>query len=118
MSQKEEINAALAAHAQWKKRLQEAIEKTESEFKVEIVKKDNECQFGRWLYGLPSATKDNPEYQNIIALHAEFHKIASEILALALNGNKTEALKKLEFGGAYSSISGKLVIALRQLEKK
>ena len=118
MGLKDEITAALSAHAQWKKRLQDAIEKGQSEFKVDIVKKDNDCQFGKWLHGLPSVKTSNPEFQNIISLHADFHKVASEILDLAIKGNKTEAQKRLEFGGSYSNISGKLVVALRQLEEK
>jgi hypothetical protein len=112
----ENIDAALAAHSAWKKRLLESIEMGKSEFKVDVVRKDNACQFGQWLYSIPQEERNNRELSNIINLHAEFHKTASAILELALNGKKEEALKRLEHGGDYGRITGKLVLALNNLK--
>lgn len=118
MISKEAIDTALYAHSLWKKRLQEAIENGRSEFLVETVKKDNACQFGQWLYGLTEAEKGKEDFKNIQTLHAEFHKTAAEILALAVSGRKEEALKKIEFGGGYGKITGKLVLALNDWKSK
>jgi hypothetical protein len=52
------------------------------------------------------------------ALHANFHKIAGEILGLALAGKKDEALKQIEVGGLYYITTGKLVLALRAWKAK
>jgi Chemoreceptor zinc-binding domain len=101
MISKVAIDSALTAHSLWEKRLLEAIEKGESEFKVVEVKKDNMCQFGQWLYNLPDVDKKTIEFENIKTLHAEFHKTAASILELGLSGKKDDALKRIEHGGDY-----------------
>lgn len=118
MVTKEAIDAALSAHAQWKKRLQDAISTGKSEFKAETVKKDNACQFGQWLYSLPQSDTKSEDYNKVRALHADFHKITGGILELALMGNAQEALGKLGAGGQYGSASGKLVLALQAWKAK
>lgn len=118
MVSKEEIDAALAAHSLWKKRLLDAITTGQSEFQVEIVKKDNACQFGKWLYSLPDEVKNETDFTKIKDLHAEFHKTAATILEFAVTGQKETALKKMETGGGYGSITGKLVLALNDWKIK
>ena len=118
MVTKEAIDAALSAHSQWKKRLQDAIATGQSEFKADSVKRDNTCQFGQWLHGLPIADTKSDDYNLIKTLHADFHKIAGEILELALSGKKNEALKNLETGGPYGRATGKLVLALQAWKEK
>ncbi|HAP35236.1 MAG TPA: hypothetical protein DCQ28_04580 [Bacteroidetes bacterium] len=118
MVTKEAIDAALSAHAQWKKRLQDAATNGQSDFEVEIVKKDNECQFGKWLSSLSQEEKNSEDYQKIKTVHAEFHTIAGEILKLAISGQKTDAMKMLEFGGQYGVSTGKLVLALNSWKSK
>ena len=115
---KESIDAALNAHAQWKKRLVDAVATGRSEFDPVTVKKDDQCQFGKWLYGLSAADKASEDFAKARQLHADFHKVAGEILSLALAGKKAEAQAKLEFGGDYSHITGKLVIALQTWKGK
>ncbi len=118
MVNKEAIEAALAAHAQWKKRLQDAIEAGQSTFRVEDVRKDNVCQFGQWLHGLPEADRQSAAFMKVRELHGTFHKIAGEILHLALSGKKAEALRALEFGGPYGKATGELVLALQTWKKQ
>ena len=118
MITKESIDAALTAHSQWKKRLQEAVEKGKSEFQVNVVQKDNACQFGQWLNTLSGNDTKSEDFIKVKHLHAEFHKTAASILELALSDKKPEALKKLEFGGAYGQITGKLVLALNSWKNK
>jgi methyl-accepting chemotaxis protein len=114
MITKEAIDLALNSHALWKERLLEAITIGQSEFQVSVVKRDNACQFGKWLYGISEDEKSSQEYKNIRNLHAEFHRIAGGILELALNGDTEEALKGLESGGSYQRISGRLVLVLNK----
>lgn len=118
MVMKENIDAALDAHAQWKKRLVDAVNAGKSEFDPAVVKKDDQCQFGKWLYSLPPGDKASDDFTKARQLHADFHKVAGEILQLALSGKKAEAQQKLEFGGEYSHITGKLVIALQTWRSK
>lgn len=114
----ETIDNALAAHVNWKKRLQEALITGKSDYKVHIVEKDDLCPFGKWLYSLSDQEKNSDDYAKILKLHAEFHTAAAEILELALKGKKEEAQKNLEFGGKFGQISGRLVIALQTWRNK
>lgn len=118
MVTKEAIDSALSAHSQWKIRLHDAATSGTSEFKVEIVKKDNECQFGKWLYSFSQEEMKSEDYQKIKTLHSEFHMIAGDILNLATSGKKNEAMKLLEFGGSYGVTTGKLVLALNNWKNK
>ncbi len=118
MVTKEAIDAALAAHSQWKQRLHDAIITGTSEFKSDVVKKDDACQFGKWLYGLPPSDTSGEQYAKVKILHADFHRVAGEILSLALSGKKEEALKMMEHGGRYGSATGKLVLALMAWKEK
>ncbi|HLP14740.1 MAG TPA: CZB domain-containing protein [Bacteroidota bacterium] len=118
MISKEAIDTALSAHAQWKSRLQNAIDAGSSEFKADVVTRDNACQFGQWLYGLTGDDVKSDDYSKVKNLHTEFHKIAGEILALALSGKKDQALKMLGAGGPYGSATGKLVLALQAWKTK
>lgn len=113
MVTKDAIDTALTAHAQWKKRLQDAVETGQSSFQAEDVRKDNACQFGQWLYALSDADKKSAMVTKVRELHASFHKAAGDILHLALSGKKAEALKALEFGGPYGKATGELVLALQ-----
>lgn len=45
-----EIDAAVAAHDQWKARSLAAIEAGSSEFTPEQVAVDDRCAFGKWFY--------------------------------------------------------------------
>ena len=118
MITKEAIAAALSAHAQWKKRLQDAIATGHSEFTPGVVTKDNACQFGQWLYSLSPPDTLSDDFKKVKALHADFHKIAADILTLALFGKKNEALEMLDHGGAYVKATGKLVLALGAWQNK
>jgi hypothetical protein len=113
MLKKEDIDDALIAHSQWKKRFQDAISHQPSDFNPEAVKKDDICQFGKWLHGLSAEDTQNEDYKTVKTLHADFHKTAGEILELVLSGEKDEAMKKIESGGQYSNMTGRLVLALR-----
>lgn len=118
MVDREAIDAALAAHAQWKKRLCDAIESGQSTLQPADVRKDNECQFGRWLYGLPESDRQTGMFLKVRELHAAFHRTAGEILQLALSGRKAEGLKALEFGGPYGKATGDLVLALQTWKQR
>lgn len=114
----EALDAALEAHGKWKARLRDAIATGHSEFTVDVVKRDNACEFGRWLEMLSPQDKKSDDYLKVKNLHATFHQTAAEILALALAGKKEQAIKLLEFGGKYGNDSGGLVLALNQWKAK
>ncbi len=115
MSAHEEIGNAITAHGQWKVRLRNAIDTGQCDSTPDKVKMDNNCSFGKWLHDrIDSAYKTTPMYREIMALHADFHKEAGNILELALNGRKDEAHNLLKVGSNFSSISAKLTMKMKE----
>lgn len=113
-----EIDKAISAHGMWKQRLKSAIETGNSEFNVNKVTLDNLCDFGKWLYTLDSNIRLTESWNSIQKLHAEFHKIAANILDLALKGKKEEASKGIALGSEYAAISGKLTTAMMKWKRE
>lgn len=109
----EQVQAAVLAHSQWKLHLRDAISAGRSDFRVEIVRQDNQCAFGKWLYaeGRTSFPSVNA-YHDVRTLHAAFHEEAGRVLSLAVSGKDTEASKAMELGSAFSKVSAQLVTAL------
>jgi methyl-accepting chemotaxis protein len=112
MAMVEQVYNAVAAHGKWKARLQEAVEKGQSEWTVEKTQPDNQCDFGKWLHSLSATEQTSSRWKNVKGLHADFHKEASRILGMALKGQKQEALAAMSSGSQFTKISGSLVMAL------
>ncbi len=112
----QEIDKALEAHAAWKDRLRAAVESGTIGIAVTTIAADNQCAFGKWLNGTSLTAEDRAtkHYQEVTRLHAEFHKVAAKIAALASSGMKAEAEKMLNFGNEYTQASGQLSVALKR----
>jgi methyl-accepting chemotaxis protein len=106
----EQIDAAIELHESWKTRLLRAIEAGSSEWTPRTVKADNQCDFGRWLYGCSPEAKASPYYNAIKQLHAQFHAEAGRVLEIALLGNKDNAIAELD--KQYAEISAALIAEL------
>lgn len=109
-----EINKAIGAHGQWKTRLRQAIDTGTFDTPVETLRADNQCAFGKWLYGstLTNMDKASPHYKTVQELHAEFHKMAARVAEQALAGNKGDAERMISTSGEYALISAKLTQAM------
>lgn len=113
MSLKVNITSAISSHFMWKVHLKKAIDMGKSDYNVETVKKDNVCDFGKWLYSIQSTYKDDHNYKSILALHSQFHLVAAEVLDLATKGNQTQAKEKLNLPTSeYRAISQKLTLEM------
>jgi methyl-accepting chemotaxis protein len=108
MTIQDQIKKAVGAHGMWKNRLREVIEAGKSEFTVAGVTRDDNCEFGKWLRGDFSLKSHGAHYQNVLQLHAEFHKEVGRVLALALGGKKEVALKAIDAGTPFADLSAKL----------
>lgn len=119
MAKTEEIDSAIGAHGMWKSRLKIAIDTGKSEVPVEVIRQDNQCIFGKWLYGssLTAVDKSSTHYKTVKDLHAAFHKTAAQVAELALAGKKAEAEKLMGLGGEYSTVSSKLTQAMLEWKK-
>jgi Chemoreceptor zinc-binding domain len=112
MALEEQITAAIAAHAAWKVRLAHAITYSSSEFAVEIVRQDNQCPFGKWLYEIDPALRRSPDHEMVRTFHANFHSAAAGVLALALAGKQRTAEAAMEPGSEFARTSMQLTLAL------
>ncbi len=103
------IEAAIAAHAEWKSRLLVAIDTGTAEITVDVARADDRCAFGQWLVGASPEVRADPYYPEVKRLHAEFHRAAAEVLADALAGRRREAEAGLGIGSPFARISSQLV---------
>ncbi|MBK9132100.1 MAG: CZB domain-containing protein [Gammaproteobacteria bacterium] len=119
MINKEEIDKAIGAHGMWKARLKQAIETGKSEVSADTIRQDNQCNFGKWLYGtsLSATDKSSAHYRSVRELHAEFHKCAARVADLAVTGQKDEAVRMLALGGDFASVSSRLTAAMMEWKK-
>jgi purine-binding chemotaxis protein CheW len=109
MNDSAQINTAIAAHRKWKAHLQQAIETGTSGFQPSVVKQDNQCDFGKWLYHqIPPELQQSPHYQSVKQQHARFHQETGAILEMALQGRKAEAQQALGIGGTFAALSSAL----------
>lgn len=118
MSKAEEIKKAIGAHGMWKVRLRSAVDTGKSEFTVDKVKADNNCDFGKWLHGLPEGEKKSLSWTKVRDLHAKFHVEAAKILESALAGKKEAAAKGLDTASEFSKLSANLTGAMMSWEKE
>jgi len=111
MSIQDEIEKGIGAHGLWKQRLIDAIETGKSDFTPETVSMDNQCVFGKWLYGCDHC-KSSPYYEDVRELHAKFHQQAGTVLQHALAVQKTQAEELISIGSEYRKISSALTLKL------
>jgi methyl-accepting chemotaxis protein len=112
----DQIQAAMGAHGLWKTRLRMAIESGASDFSVAVVKQDDQCAFGKWLYGdgLGAKMKQSPEYVRCVDLHRRFHLVTAGVLWLALEERKAEAMSAMEISSEFSQTSAALTLHLME----
>ncbi|MCS6809324.1 MAG: CZB domain-containing protein [Bacteroidota bacterium] len=116
----DQITAAIAAHGMWKQRLRNAIATGATDISLETIRADNQCVFGKWLYSdtIPQHVKNGEDYQAVLRLHAEFHKVAARVAELAVAGNKVEAEGLMQLGGEFTLASSKLTQAMMKWREK
>lgn len=115
---KEEIKKAIGAHGMWKTRLKGAIDHGKIEVPVATIRVDNQCEFGKWLYGatIGANVKSSERYKKIKGLHAEFHATAAKVAEHALAGQRNEAEKLMM--SEFDSASIKLTKEMMEWQKE
>jgi methyl-accepting chemotaxis protein len=118
MSIIDEIKKAVGAHGMWKARLRTAIDSGKSDIDVTKAGRDDQCEFGKWLYGPTLAqSHDCGDYRDVKDLHAKFHAAAAKTLELALSGRKAEA-EKMVGSGEFATCSAQLTAAMMRWMSK
>lgn len=107
---------AIDSHIKWKARLQAHIKGDGKEnLDVETVARDDQCTLGQWLNGIGGQRFGHlPVFAVVRSRHANFHRCAGDVLAVARQGDKEKALHMLE-EGAYPDASEQVAEALVHL---
>lgn len=110
MITREEIDAVLAAHAAWKARFHDFLV-GRAGVDVTVLGTTDHCAFGNWLDNYGAKHLKKGQYEEIDALHADFHATAAEVAA---------RLKARDYAGAHALLApgGKLEQASNALADK
>jgi Chemoreceptor zinc-binding domain len=111
-----DLQAAIAAHRNWKLRLDAYLAGHSNEdLRAEHICFDDRCEFGRWIHGPGKAALGHvPGFQRLVADHRMFHYAASNVVALSKAGKVGEALTMLD--GPYEAASRSVIAALGQMQ--
>ncbi len=112
-----DIDTAIAAHENWKLRLQNYLNDTSKEdLQPDVVCRDDRCDLGQWLHG-PGGQRlgHYPAFSLLVARHKFFHVQASTVVALAQAGEKDKAEKAMST--TYRHASTQVVLLLKELKR-
>ncbi|MCX7675094.1 MAG: CZB domain-containing protein [Bdellovibrionaceae bacterium] len=114
-----DFNKAIQAHIDWKMKLSKYLMNPDGSLNADTTRLDNKCALGGWLYGSGLKIKDQfpNEYEELRAAHAEFHKMAGNIIELINRGDKDKAQYYLRPGGEYMSISERTVSLIQKIKE-
>lgn len=108
----EAINGAIAAHAEWKRKLHRAIDTGVAHLSPATAACDDKCALGMWLYSaeITDNFSNDSHYEQVRTVHALFHKTAASVLAYVERGNCSAA--SFIMSGEYDYRSEDLIEAL------
>ncbi|HEY7135059.1 MAG TPA: CZB domain-containing protein [Acidimicrobiia bacterium] len=106
----DEIARAIAAHGSWKLQLVDAVRKLWDS--VRQAADAEACPFGRWLHETVGADAAPGNSADVQGLHAEFHRLASEVVELAVAGRAAEAQTAMSASSRFAAASAALTLAL------
>ena len=112
-----DIDTAIAAHENWKLRLQNYVNGKSSEIlKPEVVCLDDRCALGEWLHGPGSQRLGRyPAFSLLLARHKYFHVQASSVVALVQADAKDKATQLLD--SSYRHASNQVMLLLKELKR-
>ncbi len=116
-----DIDRAILAHSEWKLKLNSLANGTyKDKIDSSAVGKDNLCELGKWIYGEGKAVlASKPEFNELIKVHAEFHKNAAALVQQVERGQAAEVKKILnDASSPYCKCSLQVVGLLMKLKTK
>lgn len=112
-----DVDKAIAAHENWKSRLQDYLDgRSTEDLKPEVICLDDRCDLGKWLHG-PGKTRLGayPAFSVLVARHQYFHQQASSVVAFAQAGDRAKADQTL--GSSYRYASNQVILLLKELKR-
>lgn len=113
---KVDIDVAIAAHKNWRIRLQSILDGTERDPpKPEQISCDKSCDLGKWIHGPGEEVfGDSSAFVELRANHQMFHYCASNVVMLAQSNKQAEARKVLE--DEFDKLSRRVELSLNDLK--
>jgi hypothetical protein len=113
MSIQSEIKEVLRAHAAWRERFQDVLN-GRSKIDLSEIGATDKCFFGQWLDKEGKRMASPELHAEITAVHAEFHRIALDIIRKIKEKKFAEARKDISLDGELNKTS----LRLKQLVVK
>lgn len=113
--EKQRAETVVKAHIAWFDRLRKTVETGKSDISPAVAAHDADCEFGRWVHSELRGLCSPGLFQDIARIHADFHRTAAQILALALDGRQAEARAQLAPGSELGALSKRLVEKVREI---
>lgn len=107
MGMREEIDAALQAHAAWRKHFKDYLSGRAS-FDTRLAGVTDQCDFGRWLEHEGYRLMPSEIHGQIVEAHAEFHHVAGEIVRKIKEKRFDEVRQDLAAEGPFNQASARL----------
>lgn len=108
MTHADEIKKAIASHGLWKSRLRQAIDSGRSQWSVEEIAAEGDCELGRWLQAAEPTGEGAERVERIRALHRKFHREAAQVLQLAHGGQRSVANMAMAAGSPFDRLTSEL----------
>lgn len=110
-----DLDAAIAAHAQWKDRLAQYLNDPDGSLNPEVIARDDACELGRWLAGDGAALAGRPEYARLVDAHRAFHASAALVVRGAHSGVAVTEVIALGSGSPYAHHSSEVIRSILKL---
>jgi hypothetical protein len=107
-----EVGGALDAHLEWKRQLRDAVIRGYCEHESDEVGRDDLCTLGRWLYALPPECRADRTYEDLVELHARFHRDAAQVVEFLEMGRTDDARAAMDSDSDFGRTSEELVFLL------
>ncbi len=107
MGMREEIDAALQAHAAWRRHFKDYLSGRAS-FDTHLAGVTDQCAFGRWLAREGGRLMPGEIHGQIQEAHAEFHRVAGEIVRKIKEKRFDEVRQDLAAEGPFNQTSARL----------
>lgn len=112
-----DFDAALLAHADWKRKLKAYLKTPDRSLQPAEVALDNKCKLGEWIAGEGREYAASPLFKTLTAEHARFHKAAAELVRRANLGENVDEDVAFGASGEFSKATAAVVGAIVEMKK-
>jgi hypothetical protein len=100
---------AIAAHVNWKLRIHALLSgKLGEKLEPSKIKKDDVCELGKWLHSQASNDMAAPQRDELLQVHAEFHREAARIVH-EVNVGHAVGLEVIDPSSAFGKLTTRIV---------